>query len=688
MQNKEKRRALINDLGNFLSNWLQIRHGCKIETHTHRNGHRRTKQLKEGAQLIELIVEDGASTFEQIYCKDTHGSLSLEQRLRLEEDRVSTQEWMTRILNYCEDYRELLDILEQECSKQPFIDLAYAVAAGLVCENSTSSIDSPEPGYFLSEQIDDRVSVGGFCKKLSNAINEKAHEWLIECERAISDRFFESCPSENHEERKRSKQVRSVLASMISQHVAMDGFFEADLCKYRGSTLNPRAFENLCNWIFNGRIREDCEVKRTQQISELTSLRTVCSTTAVEKSARHICESQTSMLKTLRNVPRVLRERPGYKNSFLHLEMLIGIVKDANSENLVLVAAQVAEWAHKVGKSQMWMFSQWILDSIAILEKQHLPNNEILPTLCKVFPPMPTWTDPSRATQAYVDLKACNAHSSSSLPKSSNTYLPMSQSVERSLRLVSLVWELAGHKQTYNGFFAPGHVMCSLVRQIVPLERVNTAYVKETIESWVLAYSLGQNYRNAVTDIQCFRGSIVESDMRSAVRQLSRWSLNDILTLAFEKSPLFFSNEWAVLDAAIFSLGKTNTRHHISLTNSAIRKALENACPVLFEIRNEARVSPSVASNELAEFLMSIPSIRQWNGNGDELILTHDDVATAGVDVPERLRQLSKTNSLVHFGRRPNKEKHIWKTMRVYTFNGYDLRTLLAPNTISHTPPP
>lgn len=692
-----KRRALIGDLGNFLAHWLSIRHGCRIETHTTRNGTRRIKQLLHGAQLVELIVEDGASTFEQIYCKDSHGCLSLDQRISLEKDRVKADEWMLRIKDFCEDYQMLLDVLDQECSKQAFIDLAYAVAGGLVCDEKKTDVSSyvstPEPGYFVTENVDGRVSVGGFSRKLASAVKEKAHGWLLECERAISERYFAESHrcNETADERARSKRVRSALAEMISKHVAMDGFFEDDdLCTYRGSTLNPKAFEGLCSWIFDDRVREKCEVIREMQIKELSSLRIVCSSNDVEKSARWICECQISILKTLRNPPRVLRDRPGFKSALLYFEMLIGVVRDATLHNLVLVAAQLSEWAYKVGRAQMWRLSEWLHEGTKILEKQVLPKNNILPTLVRVFPPMPTWTDSARASQSYVNLKAsqsCISGNSSSLPKSCNileqAYLPMPQSVEQSLRLVSMVWELAGHRETYNGFFAPGYVMCSLVRQIVPLERVNTAYVKETIESWIEAYSLGQNYRNAVAEIQCFSGSIVESDIRSAVRRLSRWSLNDILTLAFEKSPMFFSNEWALLDATLFSMGQATTKDEhdvsISLTNSAIRKALEHACPVLFQIRNEARVSPSVASNEAVEFLYSIPAIQQWNRLGQELILSHDDVAAAGVGVVERLREMSKTRFLVHFGKRPAKEKHIWKTMRVYTFNAHDLRMLLAP---------
>lgn len=704
---KSKRDALIKDVGVFLSKWLSISYSCSIETHTQANGKRRTKQIKNGAQLLELIVEDGGSTFEQIYCKDKHGSLSLDQRQKIETDRLTANKWMARVLNYCEDYRILLEVMDRECSKQRFIHLAYAVAAGVHTgyDNKADTLgnECAEPGYFIPEQIENNVYVGGFAKKLAKAIEEKVHDWLLKCEQSISTHYFDYIDAsqkreETRYEMRRSEHVRTVLSQIISKHIAMDGFFADDLRTYQGSTLRASVFENLCNFIFDAPMQEQCEDIRTMQIRNIRLLGDVCSGNNSECSAHVAYGNRESLLHTLRNIPRVLRERPGFKNAILLFEMLTEIVRGAASHNLTIVAAQIVEWANKVGISQIWQLSQWIQESIKILQTQILPQknfNNILPTLGSVCPPAPTWTDPAGAYESYMSLKAnniANNNKPSSLPKActpiERSYLPMPRAVEQSLRLVSLVWELVGHCATYVAFFSPGHVMCSLVRQIIPLERVNTTHVQQRIRSWMEAYSLGQNYRNAVAELKGFRGSMVESDVREAVRCLSMWSLNDILSIAFEISPLFFGNEWAVLDSTLLSMGMENifinAMHETKtrpLTTSTVRKALENACPVIFQIRNELRISPGVTSNELVEFLYSIPAIQRWKQDTDELVLTHEDVAAAGAHVPARLRRLSETRTLVHFGKRPKIEIHKWKHMRVYTFNGHDLRAALGPRT-------
>jgi hypothetical protein len=227
------------------------------------------------------------------------------------------------------------------------------------------------------------------------------------------------------------------------------------------------------------------------------------------------------------------------------------------------------------------------------------------------------------------------------------------------------------------GFFASGHVRCSILRQLIPKERVHTDSVSSMVTSWRQLMQIGKNYRNAVTELRNFRGSIVESDLRAASRTLSKWSLQDILSICFEKSPFFYSNEYKLLDATVFELQLGLG----SRTTSLIRKGLEHACPILFELRNEARVSPHVPSSELAEFLLSIPGVREWvraMPNALELVLAHEDVAQAGPQAVARLRELSDKRSIVHYGRRPAGERSVWKTKRVYSFSGYDLARTLA----------
>ena len=242
------------------------------------------------------------------------------------------------------------------------------------------------------------------------------------------------------------------------------------------------------------------------------------------------------------------------------------------------------------------------------------------------------------------------------------------------MRLVSLIWELAGHSETFTGFFSAGMVKATAVHRVIPKERVQTEFVRETVSSWRASLKLGQNYRNACAVIGAFRGSFVEHELRAACRLLSRWSLMEVLTVAFEKSPMFLQNEYQLVDAALFALPDG-----ARCGNTTVRRVLEHALPVLFEVRSEARISPLVATGELAEFLLSIPSVRQWGRDTQELVLTHEQVAeNAGGETVGRLRSMSANRSIVHFGRLPTKLRGDYGTKKVYLFNGSDLKRVLA----------
>lgn len=667
----ERRAALIKDVAKFLSVWLSIRHSCSIETHTQRNGTRRVKQLKDGSSLHDLIVSDGNSTFEHLFFRGEQRVLSLDQRRCVELERAALSEQICDLKGYCEDYRCLLDALEHLCQKQEYIDLAIAVDG--------------DQGYFVPQfvaQLADRpVFVGGFAHKLTSALEDRAVEWLGECERTVTARFFASRQAPDDVSRSdagRSRRVHATLARMIATHASMQDAFEDDLVTRRRSPLNPAAFEELTNWIFDDSVRAQCETRREEEIQQLRALRPLCAGVArgVEVSvAHHVYENRRVLLQVLRFVPRVLVDRAGFASAELSFEMLIGIVKEATFETIALTAAQLVAWARLVGKASLFQLDRWLKDAESILRRQILPKMDILPTLACVTPPTPSWVDEAQATASYVTLKACGE-----LPKPTNSveraYLPIPQAVERLLRLVSLVWELAAHKSTHLGFFASGHVRCSILRQIIPKERVNTDSVNSMVMSWRQLMHVGQNYRNAVTELRNFRGSLIESDLRAACRVLSNWSLDDILTVCFEKSPAFLSNEYKLLDATIFEMQLNSSAHNTSI----IRKGLEHACPILFELRHEARVSPHVKSNELVEFLLSIPGVRDWartTPGAPELVLAHEDVARAGASAVARLRQLSGEHSIVHYGRRPASERGVWKAKRVYSFSGHDLAKTL-----------
>ena len=662
-------KALVRDLGEFLADWLSVRYACNIETHTNMSVRKQQLRLKKGVELHELIVEDGDSTFVHMLPNRLGFESQLERRVNAESRRMQREERLKYLKGFCQDYWHFLLQLDHACRSQQFISLFEAVGA-----------EEPEYGYFCCEEIHGIVSIGGFARTLTNDVKEKVSAWLLTCENSIAELYklneTGSVKPETLQERTKSAAVRDFLGTIISRHLSMEGMYEwADGRFVRNqSAFTPKAMEQLCREILDSPTRAKCELMRRSQIAELSMLGKLCSNSDPVEKARFVCENGDALLKTLRNLPRVLRERPGFKHARIFVEMIIGIVRVSNMDCLLLIAAHIKEWTHRVGRAQMYQLSQWIEDSIQIMKRQDLPDS-MLQTLWKVCPPLPPWGDHELATTAYMGMK------NETLPKSCNivdrAYLPIPNSVERSLRLVSLVWELAGHPSTYKGFFSQGNLSCSLVEQVIYVEQVNVGHAGLVIEAEYAKCTIGQNYRNAVAKVQNFRGSSIENDVRVASSKLARWRLDEIMTIAYENGPLFESYECEIINATASAMKRVPTMHWAGI----IRKALENACPILHGIRFDMRVCPCSTSDSFMELLMTLPAIRAWDGKSQELILSQEDASRGARGLPEQLKELSAQRRLVHLGRRPASEKSQWKHMRVYTFNGPDLRAILRRET-------
>ena len=177
--------------------------------------------------------------------------------------------------------------------------------------------------------------------------------------------------------------------------------------------------------------------------------------------------------------------------------------------------------------------------------------------------------------------------------------------------------------------------------------------------------SVGENYRNAIRHIRNFSGSTFENDIRTATRLVSRWSVEELMTVCCEESPLFQSSLYKILDSTLPNM----VIKPASQSSGLVVRALLTARPILYQIRSEARISISCASSPIIDTLWSIPAVRKWHRNSDELVLTHADVVEGIVGSTDVFKDLSRRRTLVHYCRRGSKN--------VYIFNGHDLRKLL-----------
>ena len=84
-------------------------------------------------------------------------------------------------------------------------------------------------------------------------------------------------------------------------------------------------------------------------------------------------------------------------------------------------------------------------------------------------------------------------------------YLPIPDAVHVVVRLVSIVWELVGHHDSYEAFFSPGEVLCSIVKNAVAAERVTLQSTSIALMNTMQNMAPGASYRRAVSELSNFR---------------------------------------------------------------------------------------------------------------------------------------------------------------------------------------
>jgi hypothetical protein len=242
-------------------------------------------------------------------------------------------------------------------------------------------------------------------------------------------------------------------------------------------------------------------------------------------------------------------------------------------------------------------------------------------------------------------------------------------------------------------------LLISIVKPVIQSHKSLLQPANVLLQTWMARLNLGKNYRNACRMFRGYRGSVIEDDVRNAVSRLSRWSLAEIISVAFELSPLFYSAEFRILDATICRMYSKPELFSTVL----IRKALEHACPVIFDIRATMRPGECpgglnnpfhARSSHFLEILHRIPKIRLWREAelqrgvviGEELVLRHRDLTTAASSgLTNHLRDLSTRNTLVHYGEAGASKRGEFGRVRVFTFNCHDLRRLYVNGTICAT---
>jgi hypothetical protein len=351
------------------------------------------------------------------------------------------------------------------------------------------------------------------------------------------------------------------------------------------------------------------------------------------------------------------------------LDRIASIVKSARSQTAdthceFILAVQLGDWQGDVGPQALEALRDICDASIKALNATTLPSTGFVPTLKHLHTiPPPTWT---YVPNVDVPLEAARAR----LPPvnqriSSISDVKIPEETMLTLRLISVVWELSACNETNEAYFTQGRVLTSAARQVTYMHYVSACFALTVLKDRLQQHLIGKNYRNAVKRMSVFKGSEFENDMRLAVQCVSRWSVQELMSVCSETSPMFRANLFRVMDATLFNMVTKP-----SLTSAAIIvRALLTARPILIELRSEAGIDRRQPSSETIDMLMSIPAIREWDRSGSELVLTHGDVSLGLHGTTEMLKRMSAERRVVNYRRIKSK----W----VYTFNCSDLAKLL-----------
>lgn len=644
--------------------------------------------------FLDLVIVDGDATFSHVNGVGG-GSSSILERRASDEKRKLLQSAIDGLCRFCERYRILLNELEICYCDGSFSSESIDLCPIVACD------DFPSGGYFArtsllnaffgftngiheikrcmpSMDLPDDVEVGGFAFELARLIEDPIEKWIVLCEAQIDTMFPIRDDDFDVQSRNvfRRRTLRRRLVKLLSQHISMVNLFTPStqgaciVLQRQPSMLTTNVMERLISDYADEETIEECEALRENSINRMELLKTLCTMSDSEELAMFVISKHSSLLETLRAPSPVLTRRPGYSSCDFRLHTLRSIVLSTTRLTQPLIACQLDEWKHSIGSTCLRQLGRFVDQAIAVLKNQKFPSKGFLATLRIVNPPAPTWVDGRGANDVYLYTRAC-------IPISSKTdaAMQMPASTEQLLRLISLVWELLAYAPTRDFYFTPGRVSANFLREVVSLEKVSVAYAAMTLRSWKQKCDLGRNYRMASNAIVEFRGTDIENHLRESFARLSKWSLLELISVSSELFPSFHSTQWKLVDAVDATRRRNDPKCSSFSCCGVMGRILDVIEPLFVAMRSDVGVRAFARPHQFADVFRSIPSIRNWKGNSDELVLTTEDVKECTPDVKKLLHSLSDNNSIVRYSRAP---KHLGiGSKRVFTFNGHDLKKIL-----------
>ena len=667
----QRRDGLVRSVAAFLHALLTTRHSASANSYAIDGDPHRLRTF------AELVVADGNATF----ALGLSSMPSVDERRYIETRHRQITKSVETLSAICDSHGTLLSKLCHLATVAPHDDVdLHAVVAfeGKIVVPFFSRLTVDERGdiaVVARASDSEAIRVGGLADALAVRVEVETTRWLIACEDSI-DGFIGSTRTDTDADTEfaiadlvRRRTLRARLARMLAQHLAMKNHFEAAdassplrLVEQPPCASDEKMQELLAEQLDAEEILR-CRHRRDDDVRRLRALGELC----VEESANSVVFAVDDLVAVLQAPPLALHRQPGYENENYFFERLACVARMATTTTAAVVATQVSEWRNCIGAAALVRLHAFVAQALVDLETWEPPRSGFVPSLRQVRPPLPTWKRRENASESLTSVRRAMAMPDSTIANST-AYLPTG--LEASLRLISMIWELFAYPSTSRDFFSRGRLRIGLIGDVAANELVTSTHASWTLCDWQQRLSLGKNYRNSVARLRNYRGddtNDLEGTLRRAARNLSSFSLAEILAVSSEAlSVTFDATRWRLVDATTVAMGREPFYEFVGASTAVVDVALDVAVPILMDMRSEFGLRFSARPSALGDFLRTFKRVRNWKTDDGPLVLTHAEVADAGAEAIEILKELGTEGGILTYGRAPRTKTNGQK--RLFTF--------------------
>jgi hypothetical protein len=627
--------ALIVDVGRFMAKFLEIRHQY-IELFTVPDLRTRQYRIVNGSSLSELIEEESPGTITSA----------------LERDQVLFE--IQFVLEFAREYIDSLSVLNTlarlRCGTFDTIDLSLHM--------NRESMENH--GFFVQHNVHNVVCIGGFVRSLHEATEECVLRWLHSCDNLVgtvfglNDHGYQTRPHSSVGEHEIHE-----LCALICRTISMNNQQSEWSCLTVAS-LETLLRCDVCNSNMIEIVKSAAEVDKER----LEALLALCDA-STESEMKDVFDTHLPALSdAVAAPPVVLQTTPGFDPGTFQIRRLSSALRSA-ANNVSLLSLHLLQWRRDVGIDVVYTVVNAALNTLSIKLLQ-VPESGFFPTLRSVsgrLPP-PTWTSIGNdEAPAPAPMDVMIAGGSGVATSLLGVFDPRA---ERRLRLVSLVWEIFAHPELGRVYFSEGRLLSSIVQQTTAIEVERACFGVQTLKDWKLQFVVGKDLSKAKATLRDYRGSDVENDIRRAMCTLSNWPIEEVMAICCRDTALFGACYYRLNDATRDAMQRP---FHICNTN-VVRQALVVSNKIVYDARASMGFDMRGVPTTIGDRLRVIPSIRNWDGGDDSLILSHELVAEGGSDSVTLLREMSQERRVV--------VKRRQKTRMVFEFCGPLLRELLG----------